>query len=78
MDFTVALGKRLNPCHVQQKEDASLEQFVSGTNGSCLLSSASGQAGTKLRQEVSTKCQTRLGSGSRAELSGIFRKQIPI
>lgn len=79
MDFMVALGEGLNPCHVQQKkENTNLERFVFGTNGSCLLNSASGQAGTQLQQEVSSKRQTRLGSGSRVELSVIFRKQIPI
>lgn len=70
MDFMVAVGKRLKLCHMQKKkkrEKTSLEPLVFGTNSSCLLNSASGQAGTQLQQEVSTKCQTRLGSGSRVE-----------
>lgn len=57
MDFMVALGKRLKPCHIQEKkikkkDNTSLESLVFGTNSSCLLNSASGQAGTRLQQEV--------------------------
>lgn len=81
MDFMVALGKRINPCHVQKKKKkktASFDWFVFGTNTSCLIDSASGQAATQLGQKISTKWQTRLGLGNRVELYGIFRKQIPI
>lgn len=67
------LGKGANPCRVQknkttankQTENTSLALLAFGTNGDCLLSSASGQAGTRLWQEASTKCQTCLSSGSR-------------
>lgn len=70
-------GIKSLPC-AAKKENTNLERFVFGTNGSCLFNSASGQADTQLQQEVSSKRQTRLGSGSRVKLPGIFRKQIPI
>lgn len=77
VDFIAALGKRINPCHVQKKKrmQALIDLYLAAT---LAVDSASGQAGTQLGQEIPTKWQTRLGLGNRVELSSIFRKQIPI